>query len=69
MELLVILASIIQGIHKAIGLTLILFGAIFLMNILKENGAVDRINIGFNRLNNRYAITSNLDCLLIWSTH
>ena len=50
MEWLVLSASIIQGIHKAIGILIILFGAIFLMNVLKLNGAVDRINTGFDRL-------------------
>lgn len=50
MEIVVIAASILQGVHKALGILLILYGAIFLMNILKKNGAVDRINHGFNNL-------------------
>jgi len=50
MDWLVLGASIIQGLHKAFGILIILFGAIFMMNILKKNGAVDRINHGFNYL-------------------
>lgn len=50
MDFIVLSASIIQGLHKAFGILIILFGAIFLMNILKLNGAVDRINKGFNSL-------------------
>jgi lactate permease len=50
MELSVIGASIIQGIHKAFGILIILFGAIMMMNMLKLNGAVDRINQGFSNL-------------------
>lgn len=52
MELLVLSASVLQGIHKAIGILIILFGAIFMMNVLKLNGAIDRINLGFNNLTN-----------------
>jgi len=47
---IVILASIIQGFHKAFGILIILFGAIIMMNILKLNGAIKRINLGFNNL-------------------
>ena len=50
MDWLVLGASILQGLHKAFGILIILFGAIFMMNILKKNGAVDRINHGFNQL-------------------
>ena len=50
MDFSVLGASIIQGLHKAFGILIILFGAIFMMNILKMNGAVDRINRGFNNL-------------------
>jgi len=50
MELLVLASSILQGLHKAFGILIILFGAIMMMNILKLNGAVDRINHGFNNL-------------------
>ncbi len=50
MDVLVLSASIIQGIHKAFGILIILFGAIFMMNILKQSGAVNRINRGFNSL-------------------
>ena len=50
MEWLVLLASIVQGLHKAFAILIILFGAIFMMNILQRTGAVNRINLGFNRL-------------------
>lgn len=45
-----ILGSFIQGLHKALGILIILFGAILMMNILKMNGAINRINLGFNSL-------------------
>ncbi len=50
MDLLTLSASFIQGLHKTIGILIILFGAVFMMNILKLNGAIDRINLGFNNL-------------------
>ena len=36
MDILVLLASMIQGLHKAIGILIILFGAVFMTNILKK---------------------------------
>lgn len=45
-----IFGSLIQGLHQALGILIILFGAILMMNILKMNGAIDRINLGFNSL-------------------
>jgi lactate permease len=45
-----LLASMIQGLHKSVGILIILFGAILLMNVLKMNGAINRINLGFNNL-------------------
>ncbi|PAT01797.1 lactate permease [Candidatus Izimaplasma bacterium ZiA1] len=50
MEYNVLGASIVQGIHKAFGILIILFGAIILLNVLKLNGAINRINIGFKNL-------------------
>lgn len=50
MEIIVLFSSMIQGLHKTIGILIILFGAVFMMNILKLNGAIDRINLGFNNL-------------------
>jgi len=46
----VILASILQGTHKALTILLILFGAIVLLNTLNHTGAVDRINEGFRNI-------------------
>lgn len=43
----VILASILQGTHKALTILLILFGAIVLLETLRGTGAVTRINQGF----------------------
>ncbi|PAT01269.1 lactate permease [Candidatus Izimaplasma bacterium ZiA1] len=48
----VLLASMLQGVHKALGILIILFGAIMLMNTLKLNGAINRINLGFDNLTN-----------------
>ncbi|ASK62454.1 lactate permease [Virgibacillus phasianinus] len=46
----IVLASVFQGIHKALTILLILFGAIVLLNTLKHTGAVDRINQGFQNI-------------------
>lgn len=46
----VIVASILQGAHRALTIMLILFGAIVLLNTLKHTGAVDRINEGFRNI-------------------
>lgn len=43
----VVVASIFQGTHKALTIVFILFGAIVLLNTLRNTGAVDRINQGF----------------------
>ncbi|OIJ16602.1 lactate permease [Anaerobacillus alkalilacustris] len=43
-------ASILQGSHRAITILFILFGAIVLLNTLKNTGAVDRINEGFRNI-------------------
>jgi lactate permease len=50
MSTLTLAASIIQGLHKALGILIILFGAIIMMNILQLNGAIDRINLWFDNL-------------------
>lgn len=50
MDFTVILASILQGVHKSIGILLILFGAIVLLNVLKKTGAIKSISSGFNHL-------------------
>ncbi len=50
MEGNIVLASILQGTHKALTILLILFGAIVLLNTLKHTGAVDRINQGFQNI-------------------
>lgn len=46
----VILASILQGTHKALTILLILFGAIVLLETLRGTGAVTRINQGFRNI-------------------
>lgn len=50
MEGKVVLASTLQGTHKALTILLILFGAIVLLNTLTNTGAVDRINQGFQSI-------------------
>lgn len=50
METNVILASVLQGTHKALTILLILFGAIVLLNTLRHTGAVRRINQGFRNI-------------------
>ncbi|WP_077329206.1 L-lactate permease [Virgibacillus siamensis] len=46
----IVTASVLQGIHKALTILLILFGAIVLLNTLRHTGAVDRINEGFRNI-------------------
>lgn len=50
MPLDVLLASIIQGIHKTLPILWILFGALMLLNVLRQTGAIKRINSGFEKL-------------------
>ncbi|MEC3883314.1 L-lactate permease [Halobacillus sp. HZG1] len=46
----VIAASIMEGAHKTLTILFILFGAIVLLNTLRNTGAVDRINQGFRSI-------------------
>lgn len=46
----IILSSILQGAHKTLTILLILFGALVLLNTLRKNGAVARINQGFQSI-------------------
>lgn len=45
----VIIASLLQGTHKTFTILYILFGALLLLNTLRQTGAVTRINEGFKR--------------------
>ncbi|MBB5173192.1 L-lactate permease [Texcoconibacillus texcoconensis] len=47
MQAEVIFASMLEGLHTTITILLILFGALLLLNTLRNTGAVDRINQGF----------------------
>ncbi|WP_390354812.1 L-lactate permease [Virgibacillus halophilus] len=47
---LIVTASILEGLHKALTILLILFGAIVLLNTLQHTGAVVRINQGFRSI-------------------
>ncbi len=49
-DFVTVVASSIQGAHKALGILLIVFGAVLVMNTLKKTGAVNRINKGFDSL-------------------
>lgn len=46
----VLLASIMQSIHKALPILWILFGALMMLNILQHTGAIERINAGFHTI-------------------
>ncbi|QLK85269.1 L-lactate permease [Staphylococcus sp. 17KM0847] len=46
----VITASFLQGVHKTLTIILILFGALTLLNTLRETNAVARINAGFQNV-------------------
>ena len=50
MEGIIISSSILQGIHKALTILWILFGALLLLNTLQRTGAVVRINQGFRSI-------------------
>ena len=45
----VVIASILQGTHKTLTILYILFGALVLLNTLRQTGAVNRINAGFKK--------------------
>src|SRR5699024_7365997 len=45
-----ITSSTLQGAHKALTILWILFGALVLLNTLRNTGAVDRINQGFQNI-------------------
>ncbi|MFB9770461.1 L-lactate permease [Lactiplantibacillus modestisalitolerans] len=47
---LIISASILQALHKALPILWILFGALLLLNCLRATGAIQRINQGFQAL-------------------
>ncbi|WP_272914219.1 L-lactate permease [Bacillus dakarensis] len=47
METNIILSSILQGTHKTFTILWILFGALVLLNTLRNTGAITRINQGF----------------------
>src|SRR5699024_2963386 len=46
----VITSSTLQGAHKALTILWILSGALVLLNTLRNTGAVDRINQGFQNI-------------------
>lgn len=46
----VVIASLLQGTHKTFTILYILFGALVLLNTLRQTGAVDRINAGFQKI-------------------
>lgn len=50
MESQVIASSILQGVHKTLTILFILFGALVLLNTLRNTGAVNRINQGFQSI-------------------
>lgn len=47
---LVLLASMLQGLHKTLPILWILFGALLMLEVLKKTGAIQRINQGFMRV-------------------
>src|SRR5699024_4092956 len=49
-NVLSISASMLEGIHKALTILLILFSAIVLLNTVQNTGPVDRINQGFRNI-------------------
>ncbi|QDI91597.1 L-lactate permease [Salicibibacter halophilus] len=50
MEGRVVLSSVFQGVHTTLTILFILFGALVLLNTLRNNGAVERINQGFQTI-------------------
>lgn len=50
MPIKVLLASVLQSIHKSLPILWILFGALMMLNILQHTGAIERINAGFHTI-------------------
>ncbi|MFC4735093.1 L-lactate permease [Bacillus daqingensis] len=67
MELLVLSASILEGLHQAVTILFILLGAIVLLNTLKRTGAVVRINQGFRRVSGDMRVQAVLTAFLFGS--
>ncbi len=77
----VMLASILQGIHKTFPILWILFGALMVLHVLRHTGAITRINAGFESLSANMRILAVLiaylclpirwfdrRCFWIWNT-
>src|SRR5699024_11273281 len=64
MNVLTISASMLEGIHIALTILLILFGAIVLLNTLQNTGAVDRINQGFCNISADLVVHIVVDVIL-----
>lgn len=67
MEGNVIAASTFQGVHKAITILWILFGALVLLNTLRDTGAVDRINQGFQSISSDMRVQAVIVAFLFGS--
>lgn len=67
MEGKIVLSSIFQGVHTAFTIVFILFGALVLLNTLRNTGSVDRMNQGFQNISGDMRIQAVLVAFLFGS--
>lgn len=67
MEGITVLSSVFQGVHTALTIVFILFGALVLLNTLRNTGAVDRMNQGFQNISGDMRIQAVLVAFLFGS--
>lgn len=67
MEGEIVLSSVFQGVHTALTIVFILFGALVLLNTLRNTGAVDRMNQGFQNVSGDMRIQAVLVAFLFGS--
>jgi|SRR5690625_41664 len=67
MEGMTVLSSAFQGIHTALTIVFILFGALVLLHTLQNTGAVDRMNRGFQNISGDMRIQAVLVAFLFGS--
>src|SRR5690625_7861002 len=67
MEGMTVFSSAFEGIHTALTIVFILFGALVLLHTLQNTGAVDRMNRGFQNISGDMRIQAVLVAFLFGS--
>src|SRR5690625_7684827 len=67
MESITVLSSVLQGVHIAFTIVFILFGALVLLNTLRNTGAVVRMNQGFQNISGDMRVQAVLVAFLFGS--